>query len=143
MNQQALDVFGKLRYDLSRWLLFFSCLIASLNRQLGVVTSREWVDQCIQFLTTNGVVNTSTPLMNTVDLVMRAYLDFDIYITYEEENMLPDNLDVRQFTYFEIIVDPNLPSRFLSPTKAIKHGLSLFKFVKSTSGTTVTESWLG
>lgn len=54
----------------------------------------DWVSQCIAYLTTTGTISNNSNETRVLDAVLRVYLDSDIYITKDEFNQLPQNINV-------------------------------------------------
>ena len=71
-------------------------------RSQGVIALDDWVSQCIAYLTTTGAISNNSNETKVLDAVLRVYLDSDIYITKDEFNQLPQNINVSRicFNYF-------------------------------------------
>jgi hypothetical protein len=54
----------------------------------------DWLNQCIQFLVNNDAASTSAPAGALYELVVRVYLEADMYTNYDELHLLPVNLEV-------------------------------------------------
>jgi hypothetical protein len=75
-------------------------------RHAGVVVVDDWVNQCIQFLVNNGTASASAPAGVLYELVVRVYLEADMYTNYDEMHLLPVNLEV-SWIYAEIAAARN------------------------------------
>jgi hypothetical protein len=83
---------------------FFLMLVG--YRHAGVVVVDDWVNQCFQFLVNNGTASASASAGVLYELVVRVYLEADIYTNYVEMHLLPVNLEV-SWIYAETAVARN------------------------------------